>query len=405
MDGAGQAAVTGGAQGTGAGVGAGRPPSSSKSRALRETGPTAPVHAAGALLPPCRTGGASKPTRWRCFSVAQGMPEVRHASMTRRRAWALLGGLLLAVAVGAPVAAAGAAGCGEPLPLVPLQAGVWLLPGQHAADGDADPANRGQVANLLLAADGDRLWLVGSGPSPAFGRRLACELQRQLGRGPTDAIAPWAHPELVLGQSGFGAAVRLHAHRAVATAMGANCPSCVERLRVQLGAAAADLDGAAVRLPQQLLEGDRGRLGPFDWQALDRGDGQVVTLWQLRGTPWRTAHGLLWGDGPPDGRGADLRRLMAATVELAALAAADPALRWVPEQGPVQPAAAAVAHARYWQGLLADADDDVAAGRTEGPPPPARAGPTEWSRHPRHALNWQRAWRQSLDRSLAPPPR
>ena len=183
--------------------------------------------------------------------------------------------------------------------------------------------------------------------------------------------------------------------------MRANCPTCIERLRVQLGSAAADLDGEALRLPQRLLDGDRGRLGPFDWQALDRGDAQVVTLWRLRGTPWWTAHGLLWGDGPPDGRGADLRRLAAATS--AAAASTDAATRWVPEQGPVLPAAAASMHDQYWRALLRAADGEVASGGTEGPPPPAQGGPAEWSTHPRHALNWQRAWRQALDRSLDPP--
>jgi hypothetical protein len=179
--------------------------------------------------------------------------------------------------------------------------------------------------------------------------------------------------------------------------------ACIERLRLQLGAATTDLDGPAIRLPQQLLDGERGRLGPFDWRALDRGDGQVVTLWRLRGTPWHTAHGLLWGDGPPDGRGADLRRLAAATA--AAAAGADRATQWLPEQGPLLQAEAAAAHQRYWQALLRAADDEVASGRTEGLPPPAEGGPVEWSNHPRHGLNWQRAWRQALDRSLDPPAR
>ncbi len=435
MNGTWHETATNGAQGSREGAGAERPQSFSKSRALPRWTAVAPPRAASGPLRPRHPGAGRDPVRSRCDTLEQGLPGVSGWWAARRGGWALRCALALFASLGAlhaaaepPVAAAvpvaaeppaagavpatdaspasaavPAARCGDPLPLVPLQAGVWLVPGLPAPGGDADPANRGQVANLLVAADGDRLWLVGSGPSPAFGRRLACDLQRQLGRDPTDAIAPWAHPELVLGQAGFDPAVRLHAHRTVAAAMGANCPNCVERLRAQLGAAAADLDGDAVRLPQVLFDGERGRLGPFDWLALDRGDGQVVTLWRLRGTPWLTAHGLLWGDGPPDGRGADLRRLAAASAAAADLAAADPAARWVPEQGPVQPAAAVAAHARYWQGLLGDADEDVASGRTEGSPPPARAGPAEWSQHPRHALNWQRAWRQALDRSLGPP--
>lgn len=298
--------------------------------------------------------------------------------------------------------AAPAVTCGAALEITRLQPGVWLVPGIESAAGEPDAANRGQVANLLAVADGDRLWLVGSGPSPAFGRRLACELRRQIGRAPTDAIAPWAHPELVLGQSGFDAKVRLHAHRAVAEAMRERCPDCVERLRTALGEAAADLDGEPVRLPDQVFDGERGRLGPFEWRALSRGDAQVVTLWRLRGTPWRTAHGLLWGDGPPDGRGADLRRLAESTATAAE--EADAASRWVPQQGPVLPRQAADAHRRYWQALLRAAADGVERGATELPPPRASGAPPAWSAHLRHGLNWQRAWRQAVDRAMDAPP-
>jgi hypothetical protein len=313
-------------------------------------------------------------------------------------------GLAAALVAGATGGAAAAPQpCGGAVRLQPLQAGVWLVPGLGSPNGEPDAGNRGQVANLLVVADGERLWLVGSGPSPAFGRRLACELRRQLGREPTDAIAPWAHPELVLGQSGLGPAVRLHAHRAVAEAMREQCPGCVERLRARLGGAAADLDGEPVRLPQQWVDGERGTLGPFDWWALARGDGQVVTVWRLRGARWQTAHGLLWGDGPPDGRSADLQRLAASTAALAA--ASDAARRWVPEQGPVLSAAAARAHHRYWQALLQAAERDVAQGGAEVEAPPARGGPPGWSRHLRHGLNWQRAWRQALDRSMDAPSR
>ncbi|MCU7372975.1 hypothetical protein PEC18_19530 [Paucibacter sp. O1-1] len=74
--------------------------------------------------------------------------------------------------------------------------GLWWLPAQP---GEAGVGNRGQVSNLVLAADGAQLWLLGSGPSPAFGRALACQVRRQLGRPVSDLVSPWARPELVLG--------------------------------------------------------------------------------------------------------------------------------------------------------------------------------------------------------------
>lgn len=344
------------------------------------------------------TGGIRHWVARLCARLTQGSPEGPRRRATRL---AQAGGVLLAsLAWGA--AAAPATDCGAPLRLQPLHAGVWLVPGLASPTGEPDAANRGQVGNLLAVADGDRLWLIGSGPSPAFGRRLACELRRQLGRELTDAVAPWANPEFVLGQSGFGPEVRLHAHRAVAEAMRERCPECVDRLRVALGDAAADLDGAPVRLPDVLFGGDRGRLGPFDWQAASRGQGQVVTVWRVRGTPWRSAPGLLWGDGPPDGRGAELQVLAASTGSVAN--EAGPAARWVPSQGPVLPGVAARAHLRYWLALMRAAEQGVARGGTEAPAPPASGGPPSWDTHLRHRLNWQRAWRQALDRAMDAPP-
>ncbi|MEY4753526.1 MAG: hypothetical protein RJA44_1201, partial [Pseudomonadota bacterium] len=70
--------------------------------------------------------------------------------------------------------------------LQPLGPGLWLVPGQ---DGDSQAANRGLISNLLLLADGPRTWLLGSGPSAAFGAALACRVRTELGRRITDVIA------------------------------------------------------------------------------------------------------------------------------------------------------------------------------------------------------------------------
>jgi len=55
------------------------------------------------------------------------------------------------------------------------------------------------------------------------------------------------------------------AHTAVAQAMSEQCPHCVDRLRLRLGAAAVDLGDDPIHLPVHLLLGEQDRLGPFFW--------------------------------------------------------------------------------------------------------------------------------------------
>lgn len=310
------------------------------------------------------------------------------------RPLALLPSLLLALLLVAP----GARACDAPaLRFEPLAQGLWWIPG---AAGDADEHNRGQVSNLLLAARGDELWLIGSGPSPAFGRTLACLIERRFGRRVTDVISPWPHPEVVLGLAGLGQ-VRSWAHVEVADAMRERCPGCVARMRERLGAAALDLGDDPVRVPTRHLRGQSGRLGPWHWWRLARGKGTPVTVWQLDGTDLRFAPGLLWGSGVPDGRDADIAKLGRATLALAALdgqvGAMAPA-RWLGEQGPVLGPDAARRQANYWVLLQSAVREAIARGLIEPARPGALAGLAEAATDARHALNWQRAWRQEEER-------
>lgn len=323
-------------------------------------------------------------------------------------------GLLLALV--APLAAVAACtGLAQALrPLAAVGPGIWWLP---AAGGDSTAANRGQVSNLLLARDDGegrvRWWLVGSGPSPAFGRALACQVARQLGGRVSDVISPWARPELVLGVAGLQAAapghpIRHWAHADVAQAMAVQCPHCVERLALRLGPAAGDLGADPIRLPDHRLTGARGRLGPFDWWTLPRSDGRVVSVWRLARPGQQVlwlAPGLLQGEGPPDGRDADLALLAQSAQRLADLAAADgPAALFLGEQGPPLKADAPLQHARYWAGLLARARAAVLRGDEETAPAPAWPDlPAGWAQAPWHGLNWQRAWRQAEAAVLAEP--
>lgn len=311
---------------------------------------------------------------------------------------------------GPEVGAAPAVHCpGPPVRIERLADGLWWVP---APGSEADARNRGQVVNLLAARHGGGLWLVGSGPSPAFGRALRCRLRVQTGAPVVAVINPMARAELVLGNRAF-ADVPVWAPRAVAEAMARQCPGCVARLRAQLGAAARDLGRSPTRLPDRRLDGRSGALGPFEWRSVDRGPGQATSLWTVTAgrtaTVFTTAHGLLSGAGPPDGRDAEVERLPGLIDELLAAPGpsgpsappAPPARRWLGDQGPLLGADALARQRDYWRRVLAAAAEGVARGETLPLAPPAED--PAWSAHPVHALNWQRAWRQAEDRLLAPP--
>lgn len=326
----------------------------------------------------------------------------------RRRRWRAVGlAALLACGIVRAAPPTDPAGpCpGPALRIEPVAAGIWWIPG---SPGDANATNRGRISNLLAVQDGERLWLLGSGPSAAFGRALGCHLRRLTGQAVTDVISPWARPELVLGQAGLNAP-RHWAHADVAAAMRSRCAQCIERLRQRLGTAAADLEDAPAPLPQQLLQGEAGRLGPWQWWRLQRAPAQTITLWWLPRAGLGAAHGLLWGDGPPDLRDSTLDALDTTLAQADALQprlAAPGALRWLPEQGDWLDAGAARRQQDYLRALRAAADAAVARGdnaaeadmRLQGAAAALAVGE-------RHGLNWQRAWREAEQRSFDAPGR
>ena len=279
---------------------------------------------------------------------------------------------------------------GPAVTLAPLAPGLWWVAG---AAGDSDAQNRGVTSNLLIVHERGRTWLLGAGPTPAFGKALACHLKARTGWVVSDVIAPWPRPELVLGQAGFPAA-RSWAHAQVADAMHERCPRCVARMRLRLAAAASDLGPDAIRRPGHRLQGEQGTLGPFQWWLLRRAETTPVTVFRLRDRPLWVAHGLLWGEGPPDLRDAELPAMAASFSRLAALAAPDgPAARWLPEQGPWQPADAAVQHAAYLRALEAAVRQAQQRGALETDLPAHLPGTADvMTQGLRHGLNWQRAW-------------
>jgi len=324
--------------------------------------------------------------------------------------------------------------CGPQAPtLLRLNAQLWWVAG---APGEPQPSNRGRTANQLLLRHAGRVWLLGSGVSPAAGRALVCVLRRQLGWRVTDVINPWSRPELVLGNQAFVQGpkpARLWAHADVAAAMQRQCPHCVERLHQRLGDAAADLGPAPILLPTHRLHGQAGQLGPWRWWRLERSGAtqasQVVTVWHLAGQPWWWAPGLLWADGPPDLRDTHAPALAAALAQLEELVRAEHAeraeraerarrsvfpaagkvglpispARWLPTQGPWLGAGAPQDQRAYLAALQAAVRASQEAGALETEPPAVLPGlPAYLSQGERAALNWQRVWRALEAQSFAP---
>lgn len=323
--------------------------------------------------------------------------------MRRALAGTLLALLLGRAALAGPASSGtDAPDCSGPaLPWVALAPQVWLVPGEA---GEPAPANGGRVANLIVVRDGTRVWLVGSGPSPAVGEALGCMVRRSVGRPVSDIIHPRAQPELVLGSAAFPAA-RLWAAQPVADAMRRHCPACVQGLRERLGAADASLQHSAVRLPRHLLQGEAGRLGPFDWRLLPRGGRSPTLVLRHRASGLWIAHGLLWAGAVPVLRDAALHPMLESTRALAGWVGAAGV---VGEQGGRADAAAVARQAAYWEALRSRVQAAVERGALETAASDALALPefAALDGHAeRHPLNVQRAWREAEQAWLDDGPR
>ncbi|MBB1161201.1 MBL fold metallo-hydrolase [Aquariibacter albus] len=328
------------------------------------------------------------------------------AEARARLAWRLLA-LLAGLLLGGPGLVRADTGPGTPAArscpgpdqaIEALGPDTWLMP---AAPGAISPANRGRVQPLLAHREGARLWLLGTGATPRLGRAIRCRLEARAGQQVTDLINPWPRPEHVMGNRAFPRA-RIWAHAEVAATLQARCPRCIARLRAQLGRHGAELGPGlqALRLPTDTLQGASGRLGPFHWWRLDRGEATPVTVWRLDAAALLWAPGLLWTADAPELRDATLAALEPSTEALLALLADPPpgggTWRLVPEQGPLAGIEAVQATQAYWRGLREAVDAAQARGAAETDPPPAALPgvPAAWTTQARHALNWQRAWRE-----------
>lgn len=343
---------------------------------------------------PCRGEQAVSPAGDLRSNLTQGFHGLGRAPRRRHVVLGLLPWSALPTAQGADHGAEAAwAAARGPGPEA-LASDAWWWPG---AAGETDAGNRGHTVALVAARHQGRLWAVGSGPTPRLGAAWARWLHSRSGLSVHALMSPWAHAEAVLGARGMRASAHW-AHVAVARAMREQCAHCEARLRVRLGVAVSDMGrGPVIDLPEQHLVGESGDWGPWRWRRLGLAAERSLWVARWRDRPWWLAAGLLWADGPPDLRDADLAAVLAATVWLQRASAEEGAgLRWLPTQGPAQTGPALLeATVAYWRGLRAAVQQRQDQGGQETDPPGTWPGlVADWAAHPRHALNWQRAWRQ-----------
>jgi hypothetical protein len=288
------------------------------------------------------------------------------------------------------VAACDASGIETSPRLLVVAPNVWRVP---AARGEADAANGGVTIQLVLVRDGARSWLIGSGPTPAFGAALACAIERDTGRRVTDIVNTRAAPELALANIAFPTA-RLWALADVIEAMRARCATCLARLKARIGEVGASLKAEAIRapkLPVGTAQQRRGRLGPFDWLALPRRPGERTLVLRHRASRVVIAQGLVWAGDLPDLREAESEAMRASLHRLRGFAA-DATL--LGEQGDPERGAQAVdTQLVYLDALRRAIAPQLATGDAA-----ARADLPAFAHLPgyaaTHPLNVQRVWRE-----------
>jgi glyoxylase-like metal-dependent hydrolase (beta-lactamase superfamily II) len=296
---------------------------------------------------------------------------------------------------------ASAACPGPSLPVLePVAPQVWRV---AAAEGESTPDNGGLVTESVLVLDRDRLWLVGSGPTPARGEALACAIEQSLGRKVTDVINTRAHPELAMGNTAFPAA-RVWALDDVARAMDKRCRDCLAWLAQRIGGAGARLDDSAIRVPDKRLGVDgasQGQLGPFQWWALTRAKDERTLVLRLRERPIVIAQGLVWPGAVPNLRDTDSEMLLDSLRALRGIARG--AITVLGEQGPSGTTDDINSHMDYLVSLRAAVSARVHSGNDANAAMASISLPmfaTRVGNGEIDALNRQRVWREMEDASF-----
>jgi hypothetical protein len=269
---------------------------------------------------------------------------------------------------------------------------VWLV---EASGGEASLLNGGFVSNLVVVRTASGAWLTGTGPSPAFGAALRCQLREVLGREVSDVFNPWAHAEVVLGAKAFDKA-RVHGLDSVAAQMKQQCTACINTLRENTGPARDPMAAEPVYpSAATTLKGDQGQVGPFEWWRRARApQADVLVLHHRESGVW-VAPGLFWGRAVPDLRGAGLSETIGSLRWLIERMGAKD--RVVGEQGGALPREAVQAQLDYVLALQQAVDEALRsasfATSVQYVELPQYAA---WAHYAlRHPLNCQRAWREA----------
>ena len=268
-----------------------------------------------------------------------------------------------------------------------------------AITGEPNADNGGLTSQLLVATEGQKVWLAGTGPTPAFAQALACTIRRVLGRRVTDVINTRAAPELVMGNSAFSTA-RLWALPPVISAMHARCLQCQTRLKARIGAAGASLVPGTIRVATRPITASPPGLpepfflGPFEWRALLRAPGEYALVLRHRQDRLVLAQGLLWPGDVPDLQDTQIETLTASWQQLFDFAGDDALLG---EQGNLASASDLRLHTDYLAQLRAAVWAALQSGQSFDPASdilalPGFQGLPSYSL--RHPLNVQRVWRE-----------
>jgi hypothetical protein len=250
------------------------------------------------------------------------------------------------------------------------------------------------TTQLVVVRDSARVWLIGSGPTPAFGHALACAIRQTAGRSATDVVNTRAAPELSMGNVAFADA-RLWALADVIAAMRQRCETCRERLQARIGAAGASLQPDQIRVPDRSVApagASAGRLGPFDWRAYERADGERVLALRHRRTGVVIAQGLLWSDGVPDLRDTRSDRLLVALRGLQGFGAD---ATYLGEQGEPATAINVAAQIGYLEALRREVRERLRRGEDPASAVVALPQYAQWPGYSTwHRLNVQHVWRE-----------
>jgi hypothetical protein len=220
-------------------------------------------------------------------------------------------------------------------------------------------------------------------------------MRKLLGREVSDVFNAWAHAEIVLGAKAFDKA-RVHGLDSVAAQMKQQCTACINTLRENTGPAGDPMAiGPVYPSAATTLQGEQGRVGPFQWWRRARApQADVLVLYHRESRLW-IAPGLFWGRAVPDLRGAGLPETIASLHWLVERMGKDE--RVVGEQGGPLPREAVQDQLDYVLALQQAVGEALRSASFAAPVQyvelPQYAA---WAHYAlRHPLNCQRAWREA----------